>query len=102
MIEVYNKADLVDAQWIPVGENKLAISAAAGKGLEELLALIEKNLDTGVQRLCLKLPYAAAGELDRMHREGKVFSSEYENDGIFVDAALNRELQGRYRAYIQQ
>lgn len=102
MIEVYNKADLVDAQWIPVGENKLAISAAAGKGLEELLALIEKNLDTGVQRLCLKLPYAAAGELDRMHREGKVFSTEYENDGIFVDAALNRELQGRYRAYIQQ
>lgn len=102
MIEVYNKADLVDAQWIPVGENKLAISAAAGKGLEELLTLIEKNLDTGVQRLCLKLPYAAAGELDRMHREGKVFSSKYENDGIFVDAALNRELKGRYRAYIQQ
>lgn len=102
MIEVYNKADLVDAQWIPVGENKLAISAAAGKGLEELLTLIEKNLDTGVQRLCLKLPYAAAGELDRMHREGKVFSSKYEHDGIFVDAALNRELKGRYRAYIQQ
>jgi 50S ribosomal subunit-associated GTPase HflX len=62
--------------------------------------MIEKHLDTGVQRVTLKLPYSAAGEVDRLHREAKVFSVEYENDGIRVDAALSRELQGRYRAYI--
>lgn len=100
MIEVYNKADLVEPQLIPVGENRVAISAATGTGLPKLLELIEKNLDTGVKRVTMKLPYAAAGELDRIHREGKVFSSEYENDGILVDAALSRELQGRYRDYI--
>lgn len=100
MIEVYNKADLVEPQLIPVGENRVAISAATGTGLPKLLELIEKNLDTGVKRVTMRLPYAAAGELDRIHREGKVFSSEYENDGILVDAALSRELQGRYRDYI--
>ena len=100
IIEVYNKADLVEPQLIPVGENKVAISAATGTGLSKLLELIEQNLDTGVKRVTMKLPYAAAGEVDRIHREGKVFSSEYENDGILVDAALSREMQGRYRDYI--
>ena len=48
----------------------------------------------------MKLPYSAAGEVDRIHREGKVFTTEYENDGILVEAALSREMQGRYRDYI--
>ena len=102
VIQVYNKADLVSREEIPVGENRIAISAGKGEGLGALLELIEKNLDTGVSRVSLKLPYSAAGEMDRLHREAKVFSSEYENDGILVDVALNRELQGRYREYLVQ
>jgi len=97
IIEVYNKADLVEPQLIPVGENKVAISAATGTGLPRL---VEQNLDTGVRRVTMKLPYSAAGEVDRIHREGKVFTTEYENDGILVEAALSREMQGRYRDYI--
>ena len=100
IIEVYNKADLVEPQLIPVGENKVAISAATGTGLSKLLELVEQNLDTGVKRVTMKLPYSAAGEVDRIHREGKVFTTEYENDGILVEAALSREMQGRYRDYI--
>ena len=100
IIEVYNKADLVEQQLIPVGENKVAISAATGTGLPRLLELVEQNLDTGVRRVTMKLPYSAAGEVDRIHREGKVFTTEYENDGILVEAALSREMQGRYRDYI--
>lgn len=100
IIEVYNKADLVELQLIPVGENKVAISAATGTGLPKLLELVEQNLDTGVKRVTMKLPYSAAGEVDRIHREGKVFTTEYENDGILVEAALSREMQGRYRDYI--
>ena len=100
IIEIYNKADLARSEDIPTGENRIAISAARGDNLEALLALIEKNLDTGVQRVMLKLPYSAAGEVDRLHREAKVFSAEYENDGIRVDVALSRELQGRYRVYL--
>lgn len=100
IIEVYNKADLVEPQLIPVGENKVAISAATGTSLPRLLELVEQNLDTGVRRVTMKLPYLAAGEVDRIHREGKVFTTEYENDGILVEAALSREMQGRYRDYI--
>lgn len=101
VIEVYNKADLADPADIPHGENRIAISAVKERNLEKLLELIEQNLDTGVARVTLMLPYAMAGEVDRLHREAKVFSAEYENDGIRVDAALGRELQGRYRAYIK-
>ena len=101
MIEVYNKADLIEPQFIPIGENRIAISASSGVGLDKLLSMIDQKLDTGVRRLQLLLPYSAAGELDRLHREARVFLVEYENDGIRVDAALNREQQGRYREYIQ-
>lgn len=100
VIEVYNKADLISPEDIPLGENKIAVSAASGANLDGLLARMEQNLNTGVERVILMLPYSAAGELDRLHREAKVFSAEYENNGIRVDAALSRELQGRYRAYI--
>ena len=101
VIEVYNKADLANAMDIPRGDNKVAISASKGENLEALLKCIEDNLDTGVARVTLLLPYSAAGELDRLHREAKVFSADYENEGIRVDAALSREMQGRYRGYIQ-
>ena len=101
MIEVYNKADLIEPQFIPIGENRIAISASSGVGLDKLLSMIDQKLDTGVRRLQILLPYSAAGELDRLHREARVFFAEYENDGIRVDAALNREQQGRYREYIQ-
>ena len=101
VIEVYNKADLANAMDIPNGENKVAISASKGENLDALLKCIEDNLDTGVARVTLLLPYSAAGELDRIHREAKVFSADYENEGIRVDAALSREMQGRYRGYIQ-
>ena len=101
IIEVYNKADLADVRDIPTGESRVTISAKSGMGLDRLLACMEKHLDNGTKRVTLLLPYSAAGELDRLHREGKVFSAEYENDGIRVDAALSHALQGRYRVYIQ-
>lgn len=102
MIEVYNKADLIEPQFIPIGENRIAISASSGVGLDKLLSMIDQKLDTGVRRLQILLPYSAAGELDRLHREARVFLVEYENDGIRVDAALSREQQGYYRNYMQK
>ena len=102
VLEVYNKADLVSSEELPVGENRIAISAAGGENLAGLLELIAKNLDTGVKRVLLLLPYSRAGEVDRLHREAKVFSTEYQNDGILVDAALNPEQQGRYRDDIRE
>jgi hypothetical protein len=38
--------------------------------------------------------------VDRPLGAARLFCFYYENDGIRVDAALSRELQGRYRAYI--
>ena len=101
VIEVYNKADLVPPELLPVGENKIAISAATKTNLSGLLELIDKNLDTGVKVCKILLPYTAGGELDRIHREAKVLSEEYQNEGILIEAALNGELQGRYRAYVR-
>ena len=97
MIEVYNKADLVDKSDLPTGENRVALSAAQGQGLEALKKLLEKKLDKGVVRASILLPYSQAGELDRLHREARVLQVEYLEEGVQVDAALSRELAGRYR-----
>ena len=99
VLKCYNKADLVDNSAIPTGENRVAISAAQGQGLEDLKRLMEKKLDKGVVRASILLPYSQAGELDRLHREARVLEVEYREEGIQVDAALNRELAGRYRQY---
>ncbi len=102
VIEVYNKADLVDKSDLPTGENRVAISAARGQGLEELKRLLEKKLDKGVVRARLLLPYSQAGELDRLHREARVLQTEYLEEGVQVDAAMSRELAGRYRGFFVQ
>ncbi len=99
MIEVYNKADLVDKSDLPTGENRVALSAAQGQGLEALKKLLEKKLDKGVVRASILLPYSQAGELDRLHREARVLQVEYLEEGVQVDAALSRELAGRYRGF---
>ena len=97
VIRVYNKADLISPEELPADKDALAISAASGENIDALLGLIERKLNTGIRRVSLLLPYDRAGEVDRLHREAKVFSCEYENEGIRLEAALNREQQGRYR-----
>lgn len=61
VIEVYNKADLISPEDIPLGENKIAVSAASGANLDGLLARMEQNLNTGVERVILCCPTVRPG-----------------------------------------
>ena len=101
VIEAYNKADLVDEDDIPRGENKLAISARTGLNLDELLKLIEKNLDQGLMRATFLLPYSMGGTLDALHSQAKVLSTEYTDQGILVEAVCDPAMYGRLRIYLQ-
>ncbi len=102
VIQCYNKADLVSSEDIPIGENRVAISAKLGKGTEKLLALVEKNLARGQHRGIFLLPYAKGGLLDRLHQEGKVQKVEYLPEGIQVDAVCGPVLFGQMKEYLQK
>jgi len=102
VIQCYNKADLVSPVDIPVGGNRVAVSAKLGLGADKLLALVEKNLAKGQYRGKFLLPYSKGGILDRLHQEGKVLSVDYAAEGILVEAVCGPVLFGQLKDYLTQ
>ena len=100
VLRCYNKADLVERTDIPVGSDMVAISAAAGIGMERLLKAIEEALGGSRHPVRLTLPYSAGGLLHTLHSGAKVNHVDYTGEGIVVDAVLDEILYGRLREYI--
>ena len=100
VLRCYNKADLVDRTDIPVGSDMVAISAAAGIGMERLLAAMEEALGGSRHPVQLTLPYSAGGLLDTLHSSAKVNGVDYTAEGIVVEAVLDEILYGRLREYV--
>ena len=101
VIEAYNKADLVDDDDIPRGENRIAISAKTGMNMDKLLELIEKNLDKGLHKAVFLLPYSMGGMVDTLHSQAKVLKVEYTADGIEVEAICDDALYGKLKGYVK-
>jgi len=68
--------------------NSIAISAKKSLGLEALLLKIGEMLPDGQKQLRLKIPYTKMSLLDAIHKEGKLISESYEEDGIVIEAFL--------------
>lgn len=100
VIYCYNKADLVSREEIPVGENVIAVSAAKGVNMQELLKLIETTLGHARHHVVLRLPYSMGGQVDTLHSGAKVYSADYTGQGIEIDAVLDDILYGRLRDYV--
>lgn len=96
----YNKADLVEREDIPVGEDVLPISAAKGVGMEALLQKIETTLGHARHHVGLLLPYSIGGQVETLHNYAQVLQVEYTGDGIAVEAVLDDILYGRLRQYV--
>ena len=100
VVNCYNKADLVDPEDIPFGENIVAISAARGEGMPELLSAIEKALGHSRHRITVLFPYSMGGMVQTLHEGAQVQSVEYTPEGIRVKAVVDPILYGRLREYI--
>ena len=100
VLRCYNKADLVPATDIPVGEDVVKMSARHGVGMDELLRAIEKALGQSRHEVTLTLPYSQGGLLDTLHKNAKVNAVDYTGEGIVVDTVLDDILYGRLKDYI--
>ncbi len=98
-IDVFNKSDLYEGDILPHGEDIVSISAKSGEGLDNLLAMIGKRVDTGTCRVVLHLPYDKGGILDMLYREVKVESVEY-GESIEVVAVCTPKMLGQVEPYI--
>ncbi len=89
VLRVFNKCDRLPRlpDFVPDGDSVL-ISARTGYGLDVLLQKIADKLPSGLERVKLLIPYGQGGLLSRLREAGKVYSEEYRDDGIAVDALV--------------
>ena len=100
VLRCYNKADLVDATDIPIGEDVVKMSARHGYGMAELLHAIENALGHSRHHVVLTLPYSQGGLVDTLHKNAQVKGVEYTGEGIIVETVLDPILYGRMKEYI--
>lgn len=89
VVTVLNKCDKLEEN-IPVDEKTVKISALKGEGIDRLLSVIAANLPETSKRMKLLLPYAKAGLTAVIRENGKVFSEDYTESGILVDALVDK------------
>ena len=100
VLRCYNKADLVTAEEIPIGEDVVKISAATGRGMPELLQAIENALGHSRHHVELMLPYSMGGMVEKLHDGAQVLSVDYTAEGILVEAILDPIFYGRMKEYV--
>ena len=85
VVNVLNKCDLIQNE-IPESKDTVKICAKTGEGFDRLLKAISENLKETSKRIRLLLPYDKAGLSSKIREKGKVFSEEYTENGIEIDA----------------
>lgn len=100
VIECYNKADLVSPEDIPVGQDKVAVSASLGTGMDRLRAAIEAAVGHGRHHILVTLPYSQGGLVQTLHDGAQVLNVEYTGEGIQVETVVDPILYGRLRDYL--
>ena len=100
VLRCYNKADLVSAEDIPVGEDVVRISAKQGYGMEQLLKAIESALGHSRHHITVTLPYSMGGMVDTLHSGAQVLNVDYTGEGIVVETIVDPILYGRLKEYI--
>lgn len=91
VVTVLNKCDLLTEN-IPEDDSTVKISAKKGQGIDRLLQVVAANLPETAKRMKLLLPYDKAGYSAKLRENGKVFSEEYTENGVLVDALVDQML----------
>ena len=98
VVTLFNKQDLrTDDE--PMhdfrADHTLAVSAAKNEGLEELKELLSEILREDKIYIERVIPYADAGMIQMIRKQGELISEEYEADGIAVKAYIPMEVYGK-------
>lgn len=91
VVTVLNKCDLLTEN-IPEDDSTVKISAKKAQGIDRLLKVVAANLPETAKRMKLLLPYDKAGFTAKLRENGKVFTEEYTEIGVLVDALVDQML----------
>ena len=104
MLTVFNKIDavtnpgLVQAQ-LRRTPGSVAISAASGEGLPEMLSELEAQLAAWRLRATYRIPARESALIAEIHRIGHVLHLHYDEEQVIVRAHIPPQLQTRLAAY---
>ena len=100
---VWNKADVADADELKLllhgHPGSVAISAASGTGLPELLTAIGDRLRAPRARQEFVVPYERGDVLAALHRAGQVLVEVHGEGGTRVRARIPQDVAGRFSEY---
>ena len=91
VVTVLNQCDLLTEN-IPEDDSTVKISAKKAQGIDRLLQVVAANLPETAKRMKLLLPYDKAGFTAKLRENGKVFTEEYTETGVLVDALVDQML----------
>ena len=91
VVTVLNKCDLLTEN-IPEDDSTVKISAKKAQGIDRLLQVVAANLPETAKRMKLLLPYDKAGFTAKLRENGKVFTEEFTETGVLVDALVDQML----------
>lgn len=98
VVTVLNKCDKLTEN-IPVDDKTVKISALKGEGIESLLETVARNLPETARRMKLLVPYDKAGFTAKIREKGRVFGEEYLENGVLIDALVDRTLTAQAAEY---
>lgn len=102
VVTVMNKCDKVDGLGIGnESKNVVKISAKEKLGFDALLQAIADALPQTSYRMKLLLPYDKANLTNLIRIDGKVFSEEYTENGIALDALVDIKIFPKVEQYKQ-
>ncbi|MFD1939098.1 GTPase HflX [Nonomuraea mangrovi] len=91
-IVVINKADAADQEVIDrltrSERDSIVVSARTGAGIDELMAMIERELPRLDHEVSMLVPYERGDLISRAHKEGEVLSVEHVGDGTILHARV--------------
>lgn len=101
VISVMNKCDLVGNVYnLPTFGRTVMISALEGKGIDELLEAIQKELPPTRKKARLLIPFSAGSVAAQIRRDGAVEQEEYTADGLMMTATVDIDFLERYKDWV--
>ncbi|MDE5865230.1 MAG: GTPase HflX, partial [Lachnospiraceae bacterium] len=101
MIYVYNKADKVEPDRLPiVKQDSIYMSAKEKIGLEELICLIEKKLAGSYRECTMLIPYTDGRAASYLNENAVIHDMQYQEDGVFMRLNCKAEDYRYYEKYI--
>lgn len=100
-VYVFNKCDLAkDSDFAPSYEYSVEISAKTGRGVDDLLSLIDDIIRQNKKEVDLLIPYTSQSAVSEIYNQYTVKSTDYTDNGILIKVILDERGYGLYKKYL--